>query len=438
MGRGQSSSRNFILGAGATGLGAAYESGWEVLEAASHPGGICSSYYIDPSEELRPGSLSHDKEGFRFEIGGGHWLFGGAAEVISFFERYSALTTYQRRASVYLPDEDLLIPYPIQNNVRFLPATIRSAVLEELEDLGKSEFQTMKEWLVHSFGYTLCNLFFFPFHELYTAGLYHHIAPQDAYKSPIQKDLILQGSKSESVPAGYNTSFRYPDIGLGKLFQNIAAECNIHYNSEVVRIDNVAKKVYCSNEEEFSYERIVSTLPLNRMCKLVGHDIGAEAPYTSVLVLNIGARRGTRYITDHWIYFPSSASGFHRVGSYSNVDKRFLPRRLRENDKFISLYVEKAYSGGVRPSSEELTMTAEKIVKELQTLGFVGELLVADPTWIDVAYTWSYPTSHWKEEAIKALDKGGIIQTGRYGLWRFQGIADSIKEGFEIGKKFAN
>jgi hypothetical protein len=58
--------------------------------------------------------------------------------------------------------------------------------------------------------------------------------------------------------------------------------------------------------------------------------------------------------------------------------------------------------------------------------------------WTDVAYTWSYPTSHWKKEAIKALDEGGIIQTGRYGRWPFQGIADSIKEGFEMGKEIAS
>ena len=48
-------------------------------------------------------------------------------------------------------------------------------------DLGA---RTMRDWLLASFGPTLCDAFFFPFHERYTAGLYERIAPQDADKSP--------------------------------------------------------------------------------------------------------------------------------------------------------------------------------------------------------------------------------------------------------------
>ena len=68
-----------------------------------------------------------------------------------------------------------------------------------------------------------------------------------------------------------------------------------------------------------------------------------EDPYSSVLVLNIGAVRGNNCPDDHWIYLPESTSGFHRVGFYSNVDRSFLPVSARKKGKHVSIYVERAF-----------------------------------------------------------------------------------------------
>ena len=56
-----------------------------------------------------------------------------------------------------------------------------------------------------------------------------------------------------------------------------------------------------------------------------------------------------------------------------------------------------------------------------------------DLTWIDVAYTWSWPGSKWRQEALRVLEEHDIHQVGRYGRWVFQGIADSIRDGFVVG-----
>jgi hypothetical protein len=60
---------------------------------------------------------------------------------------------------------------------------------------------------------------------------------------------------------------------------------------------------------------------------------------------------------------------------------------------------------------------------------------VVHPTWIDVAYTWSWPGSGWTAEALRMLEDQSIYQVGRYGRWQFQGIADSIRDGFVAGRK---
>jgi hypothetical protein len=69
----------------------------------------------------------------------------------------------------------------------------------------------------------------------------------------------------------------------------------------------------------------------------------------------------------------------------------------------------------------------------LQAWEFIGEAEVVDPTWIEVAYTWTWPGSHWRAKALRCLEEHGIFPVGRYGRWIFQGIADSIRDGFFTG-----
>ena len=43
------------------------------------------------------------------------------------------------------------------------------------------------------------------------------------------------------------------------------------------------------------------------------------------------------------------------------------------------------------------------------------------------------PGSHWRETAIARLHDIGIYMSGRYGQWKFQGIADSLRDGLLAG-----
>ena len=98
----------------------------------------------------------------------------------------------------------------------------------------------------------------------------------------------------------------------------------------------------------------------------------------------------------------------------------------------MSIYVEKAYREGEKPDKAELEVLCKAIVEELKDWGWIEEAEVVDPTWIDVAYTWSWPGSKWRQKALKVLEEHGIYQVGRYARWVFQGIADSIRDGFLV------
>jgi protoporphyrinogen oxidase len=438
----------YILGGGMTGLAAGLSSGLPVFEAQEAPGGICSSYYVRPHDSERLAQAPDDEEAYRFEIGGGHWIFGGDPTVLRYIEKIAPIRRYERSSAVYFPEDRQYVPYPLQNHLRFLKPQVVTQALKELA-VPSNGFRTMEEWLEASFGHTLCEIFFKPFHDLYTAGLYKEIAPQDAYKSPVNLAKAIDGALGAVEAVGYNVTFVYPQDGLNTLAQRMAAQADVRYGKRVTAIDVQARELHFADGEVLPYRSLLSTLPLNKMMEMTGLSVEARPdPYTSVLVLNIGARRGEQCPSEHWLYIPRSEAGFHRVGFYCNVDHSFLPRSHRPESRehangygnhptAASIYVERAYVGGNVPTEEEVQTYAADVVRELQDWGYIGEAEVVDPTWIDVAYTWSWPASKWKSQAMKALEAHDVYPVGRYARWIFQGIADSIRDGFYAGSSFA-
>ncbi|MCZ6864919.1 MAG: FAD-dependent oxidoreductase [Candidatus Dadabacteria bacterium] len=427
--------KTLILGGGVTGLAAGSVSGLKVYEAQQVPGGICSSYYLKSGSKEPLFNRPEDGEAYRFEIGGGHWIFGGDPKVLNYINSIVPTKSYSRKSAVYFSKKELYVPYPIQNHLAYLGKDIAEQSLNEITNAPEGVPKTMADWIEKSFGKTLTELFFAPFHELYTAGLWTEIAPQDAYKSPVNPAVVRQGAFDKAPPAvGYNVTYVYPEEGLNTLAQRMALKCDINYDKRVSRISIDKKEVSFSNGSGANYDNLVSTLPLNKAMEMAGLEVDEEpAFYTSVLVLNIGATRGSKCPDDHWLYIPDSDSRFHRVGFYSNVDVSFLPRSSRKNNDRVSIYVERAYKNGQKPSNKEIETYSESVVKELKSWGFIQEAETVHPTWIDVAYTWSTPGSNWKELAISELEKHGVYQVGRYGRWIFQGIAESIEDGFSAG-----
>ena len=423
--------KGIILGAGITGLVAGMKSALPVYEAEGYPGGICASYCMSPGETDPSISEAEDEMCYKFSIGGGHWIFGADVGVERLIKRYSPIRTIVRKSCVWFPDKRTYVAYPIQNNIKYLGEKTAQKVLSEISNgsAGSRAVRTMKEWLRVKFGPTLFRLFFGPFHKLYTAGLYETIAPQDLYKSPSNTINMKR--------VGYNASFIYPRNGLEALVYGLAKSCQIHFKKRASRIDVKERMVTFEDGSAAEYDYLVSTVPLNRIMGMTGlaKRAGLSDPHTSVLVLNIGAIRGERCPDIHWLYVPCSKSGFFRIGFYSNVDASFLPEDSRKGTSRVSIYVERAYKGGRKPTDRDVRVYSDSVIRELEDWKFIKHAEVIHPTWIDVAYTWSWPGSAWRDKAIKVLSKNAIYQVGRYGLWRFQGIAESIRQGLAVSSR---
>lgn len=420
-----------------TGLAAGLASGYKIFEKESYPGGICSSYYRDiQSNRYKKSNRRSDL--YRFEIGGGHWLHSSNKLINRFLSNFCTLKEYNRESGVYLPEQNLTIPYPIQHNLRFLDEDERIACLVDLVDsrTQSTNVTTMEEWFRENFGEELVDIFFEPFHELYTAGLWDTVGAPPGDKSPNDIEKCIRGAFSNTQESGYNVQFSYPKEGLDTLARRMASEVKIEYNREVRQINTGKKKLVFKDGKEINYDSIISTLPLNKIADMA--DISTNSrrnPYVSVMVVNIGAIKGNQCPDQHWLYLPESDGDFHRIGFYSNVDSSFVPD---ESSERVSIYAEKAFEGGNRPSGKEISELSDSIVKQLQDWDWIQDTEVVDPTWIDVAYTWEWPESNWAEDVSDALAKKDIYTAGRYATWasghQTQGIVGSLKQGLEVGQ----
>lgn len=370
--------KTIILGAGVTGLAAGCKTGYPIYEATKDHGGICRSYW---------------KNGFQFEPGGGHWIFSNekTCEAMEFIKSLVELKNYDRRAGVYY---NKIFPYPIQTF---------------FEKGNEVKLGSFKYWLKERFTNESCNMFFFPFNEKYTAGLMDEIIQFDSYKSP------------PAGSVGFVSKFHDPVNGLSSLMDKMASRCCISYNKRAQMIDEENHIVKFEDGELLEYDKLISTIPLSQTMALCGRK-DFDLPYSSVFVLNIGADPGPNFPKEHWLYIPFCNSNFYRVGFYTNVEANKAPEGK------VSLCVEMAFGQEYEYEDLDVDFIITNVVAELQSWGWIENVIVTDPTWVKHAYTW-LRSEEERDRHLAWLKERDIISIGRYGKWKFQGMAESIMDG---------
>lgn len=372
---------NLILGAGVSGLASGYKTGYPIYEATSNYGGICNSYM---------------KEGFQFSVGGGHWLFENdkTKNAMELIKSLVELKSYDRLAGIYY---NKIFPYPIQTFTQ-KPNT--------------SQPGYFKEWLRERFSNPECNMFFYPFNEKYTAGLMDEIISYDSYKTP------------PAGSVGFVSRFHDPIGGLGCLMDKLASKCQINHNKRAINVNTEEKIVSFQDGESIQYDKLISTIPLNQMLYICNNK-KYDLPYSSVFVLNIGATPGRNFPKEHWLYIPFCKTNFYRVGFYTNVD----PSKAPEGK--VGLSVEMAIPSDYDYEDLDVPFITSQVIEELQSWGWIEDVIVTDPTFVKCAYTWNR-TLEERERHIQWLKERDIICIGRYAKWIFQGMMESIEQGLSL------
>ena len=129
-------------------------------------------------------------------------------------------------------------------------------------------------------------------------------------------------------------------------------------------------------------------------------------------------------------HIPDKNIPFYRVGIYSHIPDSFVP------DNHTAIYVELAYPDGA--ALPELNSTIDTVFYWLEKLRLVyrKNCLAIAANWIDCAYvlfnhSWK-DTVHQISEILLDHD---VFPIGRYGMWDYISMEDSIFSGIETIKR---
>lgn len=417
--------RIVVVGAGPTGLGAAWrlhelgQANWNLYEASDHPGGLASSVV--------------DEHGFTWDLGG-HVLFSHYRYFDRLMDRVQGDQWVEHIREAWVWMRNRWIPYPFQNNIWRLPDDELVKCLHGLLDVqarSGSRPSTFGEWLLAAFGDGLCDTFMLPYNRkvwaydpsaLDVGWMGERVATVDMKR--VLQNLVL---KRDDVAWGPNSTFRFPlHGGTGHIWREVCSHLpseRVHFNRRLVRVDADAHRATFDDGTVAPYDYLISTIPLDLLLGMLPNrpKLSARARdfvHSSSHIIGIGLRGQPPedLRTKCWIYFPEDNVPFYRATIFSN----YSPNNVPDHRTFWSLMAEVSESP-VKP------VDAATVVEQA-VAGFVG-CGFFDPA--DVVSRWhcrlehGYPTPWLGRDAVLSdvdaeLQTLGIFSRGRFGAWKYE------------------
>lgn len=435
-----------IIGAGPTGLGAAYRlkelgvTDFVVLEREPNAGGLSTSYV--------------DDNGFTWDIGGhvqfSHYKYFDDLMMKALGE--DGWLSHQRESWVWIKDR--FVPYPFQNNIRCLPKEdmwkCLQGIIKEYRSSSYPKPANFKEWIIATLGQGIADVFMIPYNFKVWAfppemmnytWIGERVAITDLER--VTKNILFD---IEDVSWGPNSTFQFPKYGgTGAIWLRVAelvGQEKFAFGCNVERIDEQTKTVYCKDGSTYTYDYLINTMPLDKTVNLLTHvddthkEIVKLLKHSTTHVIGIGlkGKPAPSLETKCWMYFPEDDCPFYRVTVFSN----YSPNNVPDINQHWSLMAEVS-------QSECKPVNAETVVEET-IQGMLNTKLIESRE--DVVSVWykaldyGYPTpSVDRDKAINqvipVLDKMDIYSRGRFGGWKYEvsNQDHSLMQGVEIVNK---
>jgi len=421
-----------IIGAGLTGLSTAWHLGrgrqHAIFDQQDAIGGLCRSPSLDGFTFDHTGHLLHLRDGYTRSLIGR--LLSGRLRKI------------ERNAAIFCKGRYL--PFPFQANLHGLPQDDLLECLEGFIRAGERKHpprrqDTFHGWVTSAFGPGMARHFFLPYNEkLFCRSLRRITADWTDWSVPRPSLAeVLRGALGQvNTGMGYNASFWYPEAGgIQVLPEALARKVRtIELGRRLVSVRLRERRLVFQDGTEQPYEKLISTMPLPRLLKLLDYvperfaPAGRRLTASAVHNINIGINRAgvSPY---HWIYFPEREFPFYRVGFYSNFTPHMAPPHAS------SLYIEIASRSGAALDYAALREAALEGLQRCRLLRRGDRIVAEQYNRIDCGYV---VFDRFRQQQLPGLlawlKKQGIISAGRYGSWTYCSMDDNILQGRAIAE----
>ena len=432
-----------IIGAGPTGLGAAYRlkelghKNFHMYERSPYIGGLASSFT--------------DSAGFTWDIGG-HVMFSHYKYYDDVFDKVMGKDYQLNMRECWVRMFNTWVPYPFQNNIRYLPKEVTYECLAGLvEAQTKRDHKAatnFEEFIDAVFGDGIARWFMKPYNFKVWAHppkmmnkewIGERVAVLDINRAI--KNVVLG---TDDFGWGPNNQFKFPLYGgTGEFYRRIGKAIgheNITLNKKVDFINIARKEVRFTDGEVVKYDQLITAMPLDKLCNdIINGEMPREIKKTAAglrhsggYMVGIGIKQPCPS-TKSWMYFPEDNCPFYRATYLSNYSPFMTP----DKDKYYSLLCETSYS-------EFKPVDGSKIVDDT-IRGLINAGMIKEEDQKDIVDTWvyhadySYPTPSVERDSILAkvipyLESHQVYSRGRFGMWKYEvsNTDHTLMQGVEL------
>lgn len=419
-----------ILGAGLTGMSAAFHLGQQgsahrIFERQARAGGHV---------------ITHEDQGFRFDVTG-HLLHLRDEAMRKLALRWVGddHVVVQRRSVIW--SHGVYTRYPYQANTFGLPPEIAYecllGFLRARMNPSPTEPSNFEEFCLTHFGEGFSKHFMIPYNSRLwgvhpreiTAAWCSRFVPL-----PKLEDVVAGAVGLNDRELGYNTAFVYPRLGIGTLSTSMARDLpQIELQRAPSSIDLSARSLHFPDGETVEWKALISTLPLDRLCALVQDLPDTVRQAASRLRCNhlwyldvaLDVPCGQPY---HWVYVPEERYPFYRVGCYSHFSEALAPAGK------ACLYIELADRH--EPDLESLLPAVAAALCEMRFIDRPDQILFARKRRIDYAYV-VFDHNYFESVATVQdfLRDHHVLSTGRYGGWNYSSMEDALLFGRDAARE---
>ncbi|MBY0263640.1 MAG: FAD-dependent oxidoreductase, partial [Phycisphaerales bacterium] len=422
------------------------------------------------------GGLAHsftDEQGFTWDIGG-HVMFSHYTYYDDCFAKLMGPDFTLNNRESWVRMFDRWVPYPFQNNIRYLPPQAAyecmSGLIKAQSGKGKvaspAAAANFGEFIDAVFGEGIAKHFMRPYNFKVWAHppemMNKHWIGERVAVIDIDRALknIMLGT--DDFGWGPNNQFKFPlRGGTGEFYSRFdrvlgyedrgGGGGHIVLNQRVVRIDVDEKKVYFASGRVERYDVLISAMPLDVLYRdILAGDVPADLrstaqglKHSSGYMVGIGLKSrvpgGGTPDTKSWMYFPEDNCPFYRVTYLSNYSPFMTP----DKDEYYSLLCEVSESAyKATPGNEGANPDAvvEDCITGLENAGLLepGERANIVSRWCYYA-DYSYPTPSVERDEILSrvipwLEERDIYSRGRFGMWKYE-VANTdhtLMQGVEL------
>lgn len=417
-----------IIGSGISGISAGYhlQKGGEkvvIYEKDNDWGGLCGNFTID---------------GFRFDRFV-HFTFADEEYIRNLFEESSPTYAHLSISSNYY--KGYWLKHPAQNNIAPLTVDEKVDIIKGFINRKTKPFEEIKdydEWLRVQYGDYFAENFPFKYtrkywglepKELETKWVGNRMHTPDI-------DEVLKGSYETQDKIFYYTShMKYPKKGG---FRSILNKCreglDIRFNKEVVEINPVEKYIKFSDGTKENYKRLISSLPLPEIVKMIKScpdevlNCADKLHNTCGYMVSLGFKRPD--VPKHlWFYIYDEDILASRVYSPSMKSLDNVPNGCS------SLQAEIFFDCKAKIPSKDVVM--KNTIEKLVSMGLFkeDEIIVNDirfEKYANITFDKNIYTN--RKVVLDYLKNQNIETIGRFGKWEYYWTHQAFKSGMDTVK----